>query len=112
MYFTTLQHAAMSNMHVEELSQLPNEMRIFTLTSAISRNGPRSGTLSLVGRPVIKTPNYVGNTSRGVVPHFTHDMQQKHSRVRILYMGLEDCTFPCLSSKYAVLTAADGDYKS
>jgi len=102
----------MSNMHVEELSRLPNEMRIFSIASASTRSGPRLGALHLPGRQVTHTPNYVGNTSRGVVPHFTPDMQHKHSKIKVLYMGLEDCKSPCLSDECAVLTAADGDCKS
>jgi len=108
----TFQHATMSNMHVEELSRLPNEMRIFSIVTASTRSGPRLGVLSLPGRQAIQTPNYVGNTSRGAVPHFTPDMQHKHSKIKALYMGLEDCKYPCLSDESAVLTAADGDCKS
>lgn len=81
----------MADLNAQKLSQLPDEMRISFLTSAIARNGPRIGTLKLPGRTVIQTPHYVGNASRGVVPHLTQDMQQKHSKIRAVYVGLEDC---------------------
>jgi queuine tRNA-ribosyltransferase accessory subunit len=64
----------------------------FTLThlkpSAI---GPRLGQLHRGGRKIIETPHYVATTSRGVVPHVSHDALRKHTAVSSIHLGLEDC---------------------
>ncbi|KAF2436981.1 tRNA-guanine transglycosylase [Tothia fuscella] len=65
-------------------------MLTFTLAGASQRLAPRLGTLIAKGRTPIQTPHYIGNTSRGVIPHITHDNQRKHTAIRSLYMGLED----------------------
>ena len=84
-------HVSMVDLNVQTLSQLPNEMRIFSLISTTARNGPRLGKLSLPTKSNIQTPHYVGNTSRGAIPHLTQDMQCANSTTKALYMALEDC---------------------
>jgi queuine tRNA-ribosyltransferase subunit QTRTD1 len=75
----------------EKLSQIPEEMLVFTLESALQRSGPRVGRLALQNRAPISTPNFVSITSRGVVPHLSHDNIARHTNIRSLYFGLEDC---------------------
>lgn len=71
-----------------------DSMLSFTLTHVKpSWSGPRLGELLCGGRRAIKTPNYVATTSRGVIPHITHDTLQKHTAVSSIYLGLEDCGF-------------------
>lgn len=53
--------------------------------------GPRAGRLSLPKRPPIDTPNFLGLTSRGVIPHITPDVLFKHTDLSGSYMALEDC---------------------
>lgn len=65
--------------------------------------GPRVGRLTRVGQKAIKTPHYVATTSRGVVPHISHDTLQKHTAVSSIYLALEDC----MDSLHAALACAD-----
>ncbi|KAL1974839.1 hypothetical protein VTN31DRAFT_5043 [Thermomyces dupontii] len=51
--------------------------------------GARRGTLSLAGRS-IPTPHYLALTSRGAVPHISHDNLREHCAVKGVYLGLED----------------------
>jgi len=81
----------MADLNAGTFSQLPDEMRIFSLISTTARNGPRLGKLSLPTKSSIHTPHYVGNTSRGAIPHLTQDMQCTNSTIKALYMALEDC---------------------
>jgi queuine tRNA-ribosyltransferase accessory subunit len=90
-----------------DLSRLPPEMLTFTLKQAASnRLGPRVGQLlrSRHARGVaIDTPHYVATTSRGVVPHVSHDVLQKSTAVNAVYIPLEDCKdFP--AQAWLVLT--------
>ncbi|CAK3938872.1 related to tRNA-guanine transglycosylase family [Lecanosticta acicola] len=72
-----------------KLSQLPDEM--FTLIKSSSQTlGPRLGKLALTGRRVLDTPHYLGNTSRGVVPHITQDTFRRDTDISGVYIGLED----------------------
>jgi queuine tRNA-ribosyltransferase subunit QTRTD1 len=82
----------MARLNAEKIAQLPDEMLSFTLASASQRLAPRLGSLAVKGRTTIQTPNYIGNTSRGVLPHISQDNQRKHINITGLYMGLEDCT--------------------
>ena len=67
-------------------------MLSFSLACAkSSTTGPRVGRLTRVGQKAIKTPHYVATTSRGVVPHISHDTLQKHTAVSSIYLALEDC---------------------
>ncbi|KAI0376146.1 tRNA-guanine transglycosylase [Hypomontagnella monticulosa] len=52
--------------------------------------GPRAGRLSLPKRPPIDTPNFIGITSRGAIPHMTPDVISKHANLSGSYMALED----------------------
>jgi hypothetical protein len=60
--------------------------------------GPRLGQLRCGGRKAIETPHYVTTTSRGVVPHVSHDTLQRHTAVSSIYLGLEDCKLPHFAS--------------
>lgn len=53
---------------------------------------PRAGTLAIAGRKTLSTPHYLPVTSRGVVPHISHDNVRKETAINGLYVGLEDCT--------------------
>jgi queuine tRNA-ribosyltransferase accessory subunit len=69
-----------------------NHMLNFTLAHLKpSTIGPRLGQLRREGRKVIQTPHYVATTSRGVVPHISHDTLRKHTAVSSIHLGLEDC---------------------
>lgn len=61
----------------------------------------RVGRLAFAGRLPIDTPNFIGMTSRGALPHMTPDNVGKHLQVTGAYMALEDCKFllsmPCKS---------------
>ncbi|KAJ8115712.1 hypothetical protein ONZ43_g4608 [Nemania bipapillata] len=52
--------------------------------------GPRVGTLSLPKRQPIDTPNLIGLTARGAVPHLTPDNVSKLSNLGGVYIALED----------------------
>jgi len=71
--------------------QLPPEMLQFTLLNTTTALAPRLGRLSLPGRKTLLTPQYIGNTSRGAVPHITQDNFHKHTEIGGVYVGLEDC---------------------
>ncbi|KAF2087585.1 tRNA-guanine transglycosylase family protein [Saccharata proteae CBS 121410] len=51
---------------------------------------PRLGKLTIPGRSTIDTPNYLANTSRGIVPHLTQDMVRSNTNVNSVYTALED----------------------
>lgn len=53
--------------------------------------GARLGTLSLPKRRPIDTPNFIGLTARGAVPHLTPDNISKLSELGGVYVALEDC---------------------
>ncbi len=87
-------HIAMADTDSYNLSLLPEEMLRFVLES--SRNllrAPRLGQILSRGRPPIHTPHYIAASSRGVVPHLSQDVFQKHTDISAVYMGLEDCMF-------------------
>ncbi|KAK4622270.1 Queuine tRNA-ribosyltransferase accessory subunit 2 [Fulvia fulva] len=70
-------------------SQLPDEM--FGIIEATGQGlAPRLGRLALPGRRVIDTPHYLGNTSRGVVPHITQDTFVRDTHINAVYVALED----------------------
>ncbi|KAF2966185.1 hypothetical protein GQX73_g7366 [Xylaria multiplex] len=52
--------------------------------------GPRVGTLSLPKRRPIDTPNFIGVTARGAIPHLTPDNVGKRSELGGVYIALED----------------------
>lgn len=88
------------------LSQLPDEMLSFTILKASEGIAPRLGKLAFPGRSTIQTPNYVGNTSRGVIPHLSQDMFRKHTNIDAVYVPLEDCEGPhCFGLQQQSLTS-------
>ncbi|RYC58985.1 hypothetical protein CHU98_g7220 [Xylaria longipes] len=52
--------------------------------------GARLGTLSLPKRRLLDTPNFIGLTARGAVPHMTPDNVSKLSELGGVYIALED----------------------
>ncbi|CAO2647182.1 Nn.00g081040.m01.CDS01 [Neocucurbitaria sp. VM-36] len=74
----------------EKLAQLPPEMLQFTLLKTTGTLAPRLGRLSLGGRKSILTPGFIGNTSRGVIPHVSQDNFRKIIDVNGVYVALED----------------------
>ncbi|KAI8630300.1 tRNA-guanine transglycosylase [Xylariaceae sp. FL1651] len=52
--------------------------------------GARLGTLSLPKRRSIDTPNFVGLTARGAVPHLTPDNAARRTELGGVYIALED----------------------
>ncbi|KAK7555195.1 tRNA-guanine transglycosylase family protein [Phyllosticta paracitricarpa] len=65
-------------------------MAFFEVLKPAPALNPRLGSLSIPGKPAIPTPNYIANTSRGVVPHLSQDNLEKHTDINGLYLGLED----------------------
>lgn len=76
-----------------DLSQLPPEMLDFTILKSSGTLAPRLGRLSVPHRKTILTPAFIGNTSRGVIPHISQDNHRKCC-VDGVYVPLEDCTIP------------------
>lgn len=74
-----------------KLNQLPPEMLHFTLIKTTGALTPRLGCLSLPKRKSISTPNFVGNTSRGIIPHISQDNFSKSLNLNGVYVALEDC---------------------
>ena len=55
--------------------------------------GARLGRLTTAGSSVpIDTPSFLAPSSRGVVPHLSHDNLREHTAIRGVYLALEDCT--------------------
>jgi queuine tRNA-ribosyltransferase len=76
---------------MQRLDQLPLEMLEFTLLKTTGALAPRLGRLSLAGRKSILTPGFIGNTSRGVIPHVSQDNFRKSVNLGGVYVALEDC---------------------
>jgi queuine tRNA-ribosyltransferase len=69
-------------------------MRFEILKNALKDGiAARVGRLAFAGRRPIDTPNYIGMTSRGSLPHMTPDNVGRHLQVTGAYMALEDCEF-------------------
>jgi queuine tRNA-ribosyltransferase len=67
-------------------------MRFEILKNALKDGiAARVGRLAFAGRRPIDTPNYIGMTSRGSLPHITPDNVGRHLQVTGAYMALEDC---------------------
>lgn len=80
----------MAEAQTGKISQLPDGL--FTIVKASTTGlGPRLGRLALPGRTPSDTPHFLGNTSRGVVPHITQDNFSRHTSINGVYVGLEDC---------------------
>lgn len=82
---------------MQKLDQLPPEMLEFTLLKTTGALAPRLGRLSLSGRKSILTPGFIGNTSRGVIPHVSQDNFRKSVDVNGVYVALEDCKCRCFA---------------
>jgi queuine tRNA-ribosyltransferase subunit QTRTD1 len=78
---------------IQKLDQLPPEMLEFTILKATGALAPRLGRLSVAGRKSILTPAFIGNTSRGVIPHVSPDNFHKSAVVDGVYVALEDCMY-------------------
>ncbi|KAK4154585.1 tRNA-guanine(15) transglycosylase-like protein [Chaetomidium leptoderma] len=66
-------------------------MRFEILRAAVKDGAAaRVGRLAFAGRTPIDTPNFIGTTSRGALPHLTPDTVGKHLQVTGAYMALED----------------------
>jgi queuine tRNA-ribosyltransferase subunit QTRTD1 len=76
-----------------KLDQLPPEMLEFTLLKTAGVLTPRLGRLTLPGRKSILTPGFLGNTSRGVLPHISQDNFRKSVDLGGVYVALEDCMY-------------------
>jgi queuine tRNA-ribosyltransferase subunit QTRTD1 len=63
----------------------------FTLLQTTGALAPRLGRISLAGRKTVLTPGFIGNTSRGVIPHVSPDNFRKSVDLNGVYMPLEDC---------------------
>lgn len=70
------------------------EMFLFRLIKAAPPGGgARLGRLTTAGSSVqIDTPSFLAPSSRGVVPHLSHDNLREHTAIRGVYVALEDCT--------------------
>lgn len=68
----------------------------FEILKGAVKNGAaaRLGRLAFAGRLPMDTPNYIGITSRGALPHLTPDTVSKHLPATGAYMALEDCELP------------------
>ncbi|KAF7720202.1 Uncharacterized protein PECH_008574 [Penicillium ucsense] len=75
---------------MESRTSSSHEMSFTVLSSAAPVLAPRLGTLALAGRQALATPNLVPLTSRGTVPHISHDMVRKETAIKNFYVGLED----------------------
>ncbi|KAH7067867.1 tRNA-guanine(15) transglycosylase-like protein [Paraphoma chrysanthemicola] len=74
----------------ERLAQLPPDMIEFTLLKTTGALAPRLGRISLAGRKTILTPAFIGNTSRGIIPHVSQDNYRKSVTLNGVYIPLED----------------------
>ncbi|KAH9904962.1 tRNA-guanine transglycosylase [Xylariomycetidae sp. FL2044] len=65
---------------------------LFQITNRIASDAiaARTGRLRLPKRKPIDTPNYIGITSRGAIPHMTPDVVTKHSDLGGVHLALED----------------------
>lgn len=81
-----------SSVSEHKLDRLPPEMVEFTLLKTTGALAPRLGRLSLAGRKTVLTPGFIGNASRGVIPHVSPDNFRKLVDLNGVYIPLEDCT--------------------
>lgn len=70
-----------------------DERAMFKILKTVVNDGvgARLGTLSLPKRNPIDTPNFIGLTARGALPHLTPDNISKWSELGGVYIALEDC---------------------
>ncbi|KAF2125324.1 tRNA-guanine transglycosylase [Dothidotthia symphoricarpi CBS 119687] len=74
----------------QKLDQLPPEMLDFTLLKTAGALTPRLGRLAVPGRKTLLTPDFLGNTSRGAIPHLSQDNYRKSVDINGVYIALED----------------------
>lgn len=74
-------------------SEPPSDMLSFRTLAAATTGLPRLGQLIRNGVQ-IDTPSFIAHSSRGVVPHLSHDNLRDHVDVRAIYTSLEDCMSP------------------
>ncbi|KAI1145738.1 tRNA-guanine transglycosylase [Nemania diffusa] len=69
-----------------------DERAMFKILKTVVNDGvgARLGTLSLPKRNPIDTPNFIGLTARGALPHLTPDNISKWSELGGVYIALED----------------------
>lgn len=91
---------------MRNLDQLPPEMMEFVLLKATGALAPRLGRLSLAGRKSVATPGFIGNTSRGVIPHVSPDTFRKSIDLDGVYIPLEDCKMSLRDLGHTVLNTA------
>lgn len=75
----------------QKLDPLPAEMLEFALLKTAGSLAPRLGRLSVPERKSILTPGFIGNTSRGIIPHISQDNFQKSVDLGGVYVPFEDC---------------------
>ncbi|KAI3335787.1 tRNA-guanine transglycosylase [Ustulina deusta] len=70
----------------------PDGTAMFKILKGLANDGvgARLGTLSLPKRRPIDTPNFIGLTARGAVPHLTPDNVSRRSELGGVYIALED----------------------
>ncbi|KAL5404207.1 hypothetical protein PMIN04_012632 [Paraphaeosphaeria minitans] len=73
-----------------EVSQVPREMVDFEVLKTTGARAPRLGRFTLGGRKPILTPAFLGNTSRGVIPHMSPDNFGRYAGSNGVYVALED----------------------
>lgn len=80
----------------------PDQRDMFRIVKGVVNDGvgARLGTLSLPKRRSIDTPNFIGLTARGAIPHLTPDIVGKRSEIGGVYMGLEDFMETTKKKKY------------
>lgn len=66
-------------------------MVTFALSPAAPILAPRVGSLAIAGRKPLTTPHYIPLSSRGTMPHISHDVLRDHTTLNSVYVGLEDC---------------------
>lgn len=81
----------MADVSQHKLGQLPPEMLEFTLLKTSGALAPRLGRIAVSGRKAILTPAFIGNTSRGIIPHVSQDNFRKTDSINGVYVPLEDC---------------------
>lgn len=99
----TIAHFWVSSTNIMDPSTMPAHRMSFSVVgSSAPILAPRVGKLAIASRNAISTPHYIPLTSKGTVPHITHDLVQKETAINSLYVGLEDCTFPVISGPQAL----------
>ncbi|KAF8468807.1 tRNA-guanine(15) transglycosylase-like protein [Kalaharituber pfeilii] len=59
-------------------------------SASVKETGPRLGRLVVSKSHVLDTPTFIAPTSRGAVPHLSHDTLRNHTQIKGIYAALED----------------------